>query len=355
MATIFIDLERLKYPYCGLGQFCLHLGKNLVNKQDQFFQPIFYVPFTMKGVLGPKAKYQYQTPLDKLFPPSSSKFDLWHSTHQDSAYLPSRKKCKLLLTIHDLNFLKEKSSQKAKSRLKKLQKKVDQADAISVISEFTRSEVLEHLKTQGKEVRVIHNGHYIKSFKHVAPPKFLPDDSEFLFTIGVVRPKKNFHVLLDLMLKLPPELKLVIAGDKNHEYADEIKKSIESAGLASRVFLPGVISNEDKYWLYQNCKAFVFPSLLEGFGFPVVEAMSFGKPVFLARKTALTEIGGDCAFFWDNFDPQHMSQVYDQGLATYSDSSDFQNRLKARAQLFSWEECANKYKSYYLDILENKV
>ena len=78
-------------------------------------------------------------------------------------------------------------------------------------------------------------------------------------------------------------------------------------GLEERIILPGEISDMDKYWLYKNCEAFVFPSMYEGFGLPVIEAMNFGKPVFLSTFSSLPEVGGKYALYWENFDSQLMN------------------------------------------------
>ncbi|MBL4867407.1 MAG: glycosyltransferase [Pseudomonadales bacterium] len=78
-----------------------------------------------------------------------------------------------------------------------------------------------------------------------------------------------------------PQYKLFIAGKNDTAYAARIREEIQALGLSDRVQLVGVIPEEDKYMLYESCVAFLFPSITEGFGLPVIEAMSFGTPVFL--------------------------------------------------------------------------
>src|SRR5690606_9157768 len=75
------------------------------------------------------------------------------------------------------------------------------------------------------------------------------------------------------------------------------------------------IDEAQKAWAYANCAGFLFPSLTEGFGLPPIEAMHFGKPVFLARRTSLPEVGGDVAEYFDDFEPAAMRRVVEAGLA----------------------------------------
>ncbi len=108
---------------------------------------------------------------------------------------------------------------------------------------------------------------------------------------------------------------LVVAGSAASPYAQEILRLARAEGVAERVLLPGNVTDAEKYWLLANAEAFVFPSLAEGFGLPVVEAMSLGKPVFLSTRTSLPETGGPEAFYWPDFDPRAMAEVFTRGMA----------------------------------------
>ena len=101
--------------------------------------------------------------------------------------------------------------------------------------------------------------------------------------------------------------------------------------------------------MFENCKAFVFPSLSEGFGLPVVEAMHFGKPVILSKLTSLPEIGGDEATYLDNFLPEEIANKIE--ISINNDTSENQESLRKRASLFSWEKAAEQYLEIYNTIL----
>jgi glycosyltransferase involved in cell wall biosynthesis len=172
----------------------------------------------------------------------------------------------------------------------------------------------------------------------------------FLLTVGNCLPHKNFHVLLDLIARLPDH-RLVIAGKKATPYGEFLAREITSRGLQDRVVLPGEISDADRQWLYEHCEAFFFPSLTEGFGFPVLEAMQCGKPVFLARTTCLPEIAGSHGFYLDAFDADSMIGVYEAGMAVFRADPDFAARVRSHADSYSWAETARGYLRVYESIL----
>ena len=134
---------------------------------------------------------------------------------------------------------------------------------------------------------------------------------------------------------------LVIAGITQSElYKQKIIQEAIKHQVEKRVIFTGSISENDKQWYFKNCEAFVFPSLTEGFGLPVVEAM------FLSTHTSLPEIGGSVAYYFNSFDKEDMQQTIRQGLQHYH-STGASESVKARASLFSWKEAALKYLEVY--------
>ena len=105
----------------------------------------------------------------------------------------------------------------------------------------------------------------------------------------------------------------------------------------------------------ENCEAFLFPSLTEGFGFPVLEAMQCGKPVFAARRTSLPEIAGAHACWWDAFDPGHMAAVVEEGLAATLRTPGFASAQRAHADSFTWRRAADDYLRVYDAVLERRA
>src|SRR5690606_39999229 len=157
-------------------------------------------------------------------------------------------------------------------------------------------------------------------------------------------PKKNFHVLPCLLRGNGYEL--VIAGSARSPYRDKILEEARRHHVAERVKIIGNISQEEKFWYYRHCEAFVFPSIAEGFGLPVIEAMHFSKPTFISRLTSLPEIGRDFAYYFDSFDPDAMSEVFDRGMSTPFTLAKKQ-AMAQHAASFSWDRAASQYLDVY--------
>ena len=342
---ILIDLLKLNNLYVGLGQVSLHYGKaiaSMASSVQHEFEFTFLVPSNFVNYFGNDVKYQTPNLVKRHFSFLNSGFDIWHSIHQDSAFMPNAK-TKFILTIHDLNFLSEKNSTKANKKLNSIQRKVDKASAIFSISNFTKHEIEKHLSIQIKSIQVIYNGVESLLNKPSEKPNWLTKTNDFLFCVGNITAKKNFDVLLPMMKYLPNEY-LIIAGNDESEYAQQMRKTIVEENI-SNVIMTGKISEAEKNYLMQNCKAFLFPSLLEGFGLPVIEAMSCGKPVFVSRLTSLPEIAADKGFYFENFDALSMATCIENNLKNIS--TEFSNELIQHATNFQWHINAEKYIDVY--------
>lgn len=337
-------MERLRDLNSGLGQFCLHLGKS-ISKELNHNDLTFFLPSSSVGIFGQNTNYKIVKPIHKFFSPREN-YNIWHCTHQQSKYLPHNKKTKFILTIHDLNFLDKYSSKiRQKKKLDFIQQRINNASALCFISKYTEQIVREHLSVPDIPTKVIYNGNSLVTHESVQKPAFAPD-SKFIFTIGIINRKKNFHVLIPLLKQLK-DFKLIIPGSTRDKYTDEIKMLAMKEDIAKQLIMPGIISEEDKYWLYKNCEAFVFPSLSEGFGLPVIEAMSLGKPVFLSCSSSLPEIGGSEAYYWNNFEPNHMLNIFEQSMNEFYSDKTKPGRIMEWSKQFSWEKAAKEYITLY--------
>jgi glycosyltransferase involved in cell wall biosynthesis len=353
---LLVDLSALKDIYCGLGQIALAYGKYFqenYKRDEAHYLLTLLLPKSMFGIFGNEVEYIDSTNwFTKRFLFLFLKFDIWHSTHQLSRFKPKYKSTKYILTVHDLNYLYERTGWRKTRKHFQIQRKINRANEITCISEFVKSEVENNLELNGKQCKVIYNGvetlDEIRAFK----PKIelhLP----FFFSLGVILKKKNFHVLLDMM-KLMPDKHLYIAGKepsrkRNKVYAINMKKRIDD-GDVKNVTLLGAVSHDEKIWLYKNCEAFLFPSLFEGFGLPVIEAMQFGKPVFSSKETSLKEIGANFAYFWNNFDPQEMKSLIDDNLVNFYKNKELALYEKEYADSFSYQKHFEAYEKLYNEL-----
>ncbi len=349
MKRIVFDCERMKHANTGLYHYCLNLGRHIDQrvKKSGKERITFYSPAAVQPVLGDDTNHITQHSLQKFFMPSVKGYDIWHSTYQSTNYIPKRnKKIKVVLTIHDLNFMYEhKTEDKRLKYLKHLQENINRSDVIVCISDFCRNDVLKYCDVKNKPVHVILNGTNDLSVPGLDNSSYKPR-KPFLFSLGVICPKKNFHVLLPL-LKLNRHLELLIAGRTNDTaYLDFIHNMAYKLGVEDNLRMLGSISEPEKSWYYRNCYAFTLPSIAEGFGLPVAEAMSVGKPVFLSDRTALPEIGSKFAFYFRDFSEEHMNTVFKKGMEKYRQHN-MEPAIVKHSENFKWERAVDQYLSVY--------
>ena len=353
MGKVLIDLSILKHLNCGLGQVAYNYAKYYqAHAKELDYEIHLLVPKKYVNAFGPDVHYHVNKALFRTFPFLLPRFDVWHSIHQLTRQVPSRKSTQNVLTIHDLNFLYEKKGKVKEKYFRKLTRRINRANKITCISNFAKNDVEKNFQIT-QPIEVIYNGVEFMS-PNVEKQPNLPagSDKKFLFSIGQMLPKKNFHTLLDVM-KLMPEYILYIAGKCATEYGRMIQKRIADEGIGN-VFLLGEILHEEKVWLYNHCEAFVFPSLFEGFGLPIIEAMFFGKPVVSSDKTSLKEIGADHVFFWESFEPQHMAEKVREAIRRFHENPAMAIENREYAQSFSYEKHLNRYNEIFRELMKGK-
>lgn len=342
---IVIDCERMRHPNTGLYVFCDQLSRAVTASRVSGDEPLgFYVPARMAGCFGDGLYYRRHNTLDKLCLVHSRRYKVWHSSYQLTRYMPHD--AEILLTVHDLNFIYEKPLAKQRKYLRRLQRNVDRASRIVAISDFTRRDLLNHADVGGRRVDVVYNGCTAYAGSLVRPAEM--PDRPFIFTVGTVLPKKNFHVLPCLLAG--NDFELLIAGIRSG-YEQQIMDEARRWGVADRVKVLGPVDEAVKHWYLANCLAFAFPSVAEGFGLPVIEAMAYGKPVFLSDHTCLPEIGGDMAYYFNHdFDPEAMQREFASGLDDYAGGGKRPEDIKAYARSFTWDKAAQQYWAIYREM-----
>jgi len=173
-------------------------------------------------------------------------------------------------------------------------------------------------------------------------PSCLPNGNDYLFTISTLEPRKNLPMLFDAFADLVskyPNLDLVIAGAKGWK-TDGIAEKVTTLGIENKVHFLGFVPDEDVAALFQHAKVAVTASLEEGFGVPVLEAMTYGTLVAASNSPALIEVGGDIPFY---FDPTDRASIA-QGISLALDYESREERIelgRQRSKDFSWEISAN--------------
>lgn len=352
---IFLESHNLKNPFFGFGQFNAKLIEGFFLQENSDFKFTIHTKDSkpLKKKYGSFFSFKKYFSLRRYpFFSISKKYDIWHSLNQNTKIEPKHN-IPYLLTIHDVNFIDEVSSDMNHDCNVRFQSKLNRATAITYISEYAKYSTHQYFKIPKIPEYIIYNGNPITS-KGI-PKNFRPNFSTtqpYLFSVGTLTPRKNTHVLVEMLSKLE-NFHLILAGDHETDYCENILKPlVRRLQLDERVHLVGKVSEDEKKYYYKNCVAFVFPSLREGFGFPPIEAMTYGKPIFLSKNTSLPEIGGNHSFYWENFDAIEMSNILLDGLKKYEDKEDFyKNWYKSRAASFSWTAAAKQYLEVYESML----
>jgi glycosyltransferase involved in cell wall biosynthesis len=346
--SVLVTFDSMKNPNSGYFSFGKGLGDALIRQNNDHFKLEYYMFKKTIYQFDGKVDILYRSGLHKIFFPASNKFDVVHLTDQTCRLKPGKVNAKKIMTIHDMNkvHLKFSKPHRIKVYIEKLRGLIAQCNKIVAISEFVASDVLHYFPEAKDKLSVIYNG----ADKLVVPaghiPAFIPQ-KPFLFTIGLLSVQKGFHLLPALLKE--NDFELVISGIET-PHKQKIIEEAEKYGRLNEVHITGPVTDNDKAWYYKNCSAFVFPSIAEGFGLPVIEAMHFGKPVFLSKFTSLPEVGGDAAYYFDNFEPAHMQNVFEKGMKDFID----RNRTKEimnQAEKFSWDRAANQYLEIYNECL----
>ena len=350
---IFLESHNINNMYTGFGHFNYWLIRSLTEINTSYDFTVYGSHKSAFRDFGDKVKFKKYYSLNRY--PSfriRKKYDLWHSLNQNTKIEPYHD-LPYLITMHDVIFLEKDPIELVnKRKLQQLKDKVERSDVIVFISEHAKRSANEFLNIPSSVPQpVIYNGNPVTAREPVIPEKVPVQSRPFLFCLGQFLEMKNFHSLVGMLAELK-DYDLVLAGNSDKPYGEVVKQEIRKHNLEDRVFMPGKITEQDKHYYLQNCEAFLFPSLFEGFGLPPIEAKAYGKPVFLANRTSLPEIGGEFAFYWDHFEPDSMKQVFEAGMEKFQINKDlYRDNLINRAKSFSWEKTAREYLDVYKSIL----
>jgi len=319
---------------------------------DNFCVKDYRIPVRLLNFLWHKYRFP---PLDYL----TGEVDVTHSPHP--LLLPA-KKGKRIITIHDLFFWEHPEMTKGEVRrdyltLTELHAHV--ADGIIAVSENTKKDIIRLLKVPAEKVKVIYQG-VAESFRHRLSPQSLSSlrkrfslNGDYLLFVGAIEPRKNLVNLLrafkGVVKKNFGELKLVIAGERSW-HTEEFDRELQSPDLKERVVLTGYLSSEELAGLYQAARMLIFPSLGEGFGLPLVEAMASGIPIVSSKTSCIPEVVGDAAILIDPHSPQEIEEAICSLLTDSKLAEELTRRGLERSYRFSWKETAKQTLQLYRQI-----
>lgn len=217
-------------------------------------------------------------------------------------------------------------------------------------SEFVKDDVAKSTRINSRKITVTYEAGDSIQAKPVPVVEMV--DKEFLMYIGRPTPHKNLKRLLATFVELKqkhPELMLVLAGKTDSNYK-RIAKKVQKDGIPDVLFTD-YVSDGQLRWLYENCAAYVFPSLSEGFGLPGLEAMASGAPVISSNATCLPEIYGDAAHYFDPRDVSDMTKAINKVLTNPELRKDLVAAGKKQVAKYSWQRMAEQTLAVYKSAL----
>ncbi|MDQ1344188.1 MAG: hypothetical protein QG650_908 [Patescibacteria group bacterium] len=280
---------------------------------------------------------------------AKEKLDLMHFAHFNA---PLAYRGKSVVTIHDLT-LSFYPGRKMKSSLHRfaysttIRSIARRAEKIFSVSAHTKKDLVEILDIPEDKIAVVHNGvdhgrfeAEISEERVAKVKKSLGIEGKYFLYTGVFREHKNLVRLVEAFATIAekyPETNLVLAGKEDPGYRD-VRDAVVRLGLSGRVRLPGFVDNADIAPLYRGAEAYVFPSLYEGFGLPVIEAMAAGLPVLCSKGSSLTEVAGEGnAVFFDPLRIDDIASAMDAFLSHPEKRGPLIQKGLERAKKFSWE------------------
>lgn len=341
-----ISFGNIRHFHDGLGEFSRQFGLHVAAfaqrwREESGVQVHLHLPHRWHGMFGEHVKYLSTQKSQRLLHYQPTRFDVWHQLHQHIRFRPPLGAAHCITTLHDLNAAYSKEGFSRWRALNKQVRLLSRADEIICISDHVLSDLrrLTRLKTPASR---IYNGvNALVTLDQASPPGCT--DQPFLLHLGRMTPNKNVGSLIALAEHWPDQ-HFVFAGPRSG-HTEGYQDRAESLKLMNVQFLFDV-SEEQKAWLYAHCEGLLMPSLTEGFGLPAIEAMYFGKPVFLSRLTSLPEVGGELASYFDDFTPAGMRQTILSGLAKMQQRQQA-DRIKDWAEQFAWGRCFSHYAARY--------
>ncbi len=286
-------------------------------------------------------------------PPNASRRMLWGATldaglfHGLNQRIDARPAPRVVSTFHDLFVLtSDYSTPEFRRRfIAQARQAAERSDLIIAVSAFTAGQVEALLGVESARIRVIHHGVRAPA----DPPALAARGKTILFT-GAIQRRKNIARLVEAFERTPPGWRLVLAGSMGFG-SEEILARISASPRRADIELPGYVSDAALKELYGQASVFAFPSLDEGFGMPVLEAMAWGVPVIASNRSALPEVAGDAALLVDPFDVESIAGAVCRVIEDGETRIEMVRRGRERALAFSWKEAAAKTWEVYRELL----
>lgn len=292
------------------------------------------------------------------------KFQVYHTQY----FLPISCGSKTVVTIHDISFLHYPECFSRKQLLLNnylIKEAAHKSKYIITVSEFSKKDIVEKYNIDPEKIFVTHLAAN-KNYKPVSDKRNMSDiimkyniKSKYILTVGNLQPRKNLERLIRAFNQLQrqewfKEYELVIVGKKDWQL-DKLFSNVE---MNRNIVLTGYVPDSDLSLLYNYCDTFVYPSIFEGFGLPVLEALQCGKAVLTSNSSSLPEVIGDAGILFDPFDIEDIATSIANVLKNKEYRSSLEDKAIIQASKFTWEETALKtvrvYEKFNFEVGNNE-
>lgn len=282
--------------------------------------------------------------LSKKIIRNKSKLNVFFSpTH----YLPINLSTPAVISILDVSYVKypELFTKKDLYKLKIWGKySVSKADKILTISQSSKSDIIKTYGISGTKISVVYPGVREESVNYLSMESLLKKfniNKEYILFVGTLQPRKNIKKLIEAFSKIETNADLVIVGRKGWMYED-ILSAPQEMGIENRVKFIHDATDDDLPSFYKYAKFFILPSLYEGFGLPILEAMKNGCPVITSDTSSMPEAGGDASLYIDPNDTEDISKKMKNLLEDDKLREDLIKKGYVQVKKFSWEKSARE-------------
>jgi glycosyltransferase involved in cell wall biosynthesis len=378
--NLIVGATSLVQPLTGIGQYTLNLAQELTKNPQLSIDYFYGLSWSKAAVIRDlHSAGKFKSIVRKFLPNSYElrrfaqqkafnlhkhkiKADIYHEPN----FLPLEFDGPTVITVHDLSYIRHPDAhpfERVRVMNKLLPPAIEKSSCIIADSNFTKSEIVSEFNIDCNKVRVTQLGKssdfYPRSVAETQDvlKKYNLNPGKFLLAVGTLEPRKNLTQVISAYRKLPSDLArqfpLVIVGVRGWK-VQGLLTELELLLKENKAYLLGYVPASDLPYLYCGARAFVFPSLYEGFGLPPLEAMACGTPVITSNTSSIPEVVGDAGFMVSIGDVDQMKNYIEE----ICEDDAVHLKLSAagieQAGKFSWAECARQTFDAYLFALNGK-
>lgn len=337
---------------CGIRK--VDKVKNLKYKEIKYFWPYF----NYCGVFNKKFfKWKF---LSFNFI-TKTNCDIYHFFN---FVIPDKINGKIIITIHDTihKVMPENINFDIEEFEKQIKKSLEKSNVIVTVSNSAKEDIIKYYgKKYENKIKIVEPGVDLDKYKQEFSAKYtkeilyklgIKENDEFMFTIGTLQKRKNILNIIKAFNKYKEnnsKLKLIIAGNPGDNY-QEIINEYNNSKYKNDIKILNYISEEEKIILYRNTKIFIFPSLYEGFGMPIVEAMATGVPVITSNISSMPEVLGDAGILVNPYFIEEISKAIEKYDTNEKLRKESVEKGYIQCQKFTWENSAKKLEKIYKEM-----